>query len=201
VIEINAIETKSMSAVILAGGKSTRMKEDKALLDISGVPLIRAVARNIESYFREIIISAYSKETYGFLPYRIVVDKEPGQGPLMGILCGLEASSNPVNFVIACDIPEIDTSFLREMIPFTDDYEIVVPVSGKNNDNFEPLFAFYNKSLIPRIENLLNRRIRKIIELFALAKVKYIPFEGDKKGWYHNLNTASDYKNYLASKD
>ena len=192
------LKQNRISAIILAGGKSSRMNEDKALIPISGVPLVQSVARQMETYFQEVIVSVHSLEPFRFLPYPLVPDKYPGQGPFMGILCGLEASSHDVNFVIACDIPEIDFEFIHYMQSFTDEYEIVVPVSGE--DHYEPLFAFYNKSLLPRIEDLLfKQKKRKILEIFPIAKVKYIPFHGE--GWYHNLNTESDLKLYLKEKE
>ncbi|UCH98004.1 MAG: molybdenum cofactor guanylyltransferase [Candidatus Aminicenantes bacterium] len=186
---------QKMSAIILAGGKSVRMKDNKALLPIRGIPLIQRLSQNLENHFQEIIISAQSVELFDFLPYRVVMDEQPDQGPLMGILCGLEASANPINFVIACDIPEINIPFLHRMIAYTNQYEIVVPVSGE--DKYEPLFAFYNKSLVPRIKNLLKQQTRKIIKLFPLAQVKYIPLENT--GWYYNLNSTEDYQKYIKS--
>jgi molybdopterin-guanine dinucleotide biosynthesis protein A len=188
-----------MSAIILAGGRSRRMKEAKALLPVDGIPLIQVIARRIEPYFGEIIISAgdHSRESLAFLPYRIVLDKEPDRGPLMGILSGLEAARTPVNFVIACDIPEVDTEFLQRLMVHALDHEIVVPVSGENK--YEPLFAFYHKDLAPRIQDLLDRGIGKIIELYSLARVKYIRMEG--RGWYRNLNTRGDYREYLKTRN
>ena len=181
------------SAVILAGGKGTRMKGEKAFLSVSGEKLIEKVARNLEPYFGEIIISARSKEMFDFLHYDVVVDVKPGCGPLMGILSALRFSANPVNFVIACDIPEIDIGFLEEMASFTADYDIAVPTSGEHR--FEPLFAFYNKSVIPVIEDLLEQGLRKINRLFPKCRTKYIPLKNS--GWYYNLNTVDDYRNYL----
>jgi molybdopterin-guanine dinucleotide biosynthesis protein A len=186
---------QKMSAIILAGGKSARMKENKAFLTIQGMPLIQRIGRNLEHHFQEIIISAQSAELFDFLPYRVVVDEQPDQGPLMGILCGLEASTNPVNFLIACDIPEIDIPFLHQMMAYTNQYEIVVPMSGE--DKYEPLFAFYNKSVIPLIKDLLKQHTRQVNKLFRLTKVKYILLENT--GWYYNLNSTEDYRRYLNS--
>lgn len=191
-----------MSAVILAGGRSLRMEEDKSLLMVSGLRLIEKIARDLEPYFREIIISANreTRDRYSFLPFRAAADNNPGQGPLRGILTGLRASLNPVNFVIACDIPEINIPFLQKMMTFTftDQYDIVTPVTAEGK--YEPLFAFYHKRLIPSIETLLEKGVRKVIELFPMHRVKYIPMEGDGRNWYYNLNTIEDYRRYIKDK-
>ena len=134
---------------------------------------------------------------YSFLPFRVIADKEPGQGPLRGILTGLQTSVHPVNFVIACDIPEINVPFIQKMMAHAGEYDIVVPVTSEGK--FEPLFAFYHQRLIPSIEALLEQGIRKVIKLFPLCSVKYIPMEGE--GWYYNLNTNEDYQGYLKVKE
>jgi molybdopterin-guanine dinucleotide biosynthesis protein A len=167
---------------------------------VSGLRLIEKIARDIGPYFGEILISS-SRETmdrYSFLPFRVVADNEPGQGPLRGIVTGLLASTHPVNFVMACDIPEINVPFLQKMMTFTctDQYDIVVPVTEEGK--FEPLFAFYHRRLIPSIEMLLEKGVRKVIELFPLCPVKCIPMEG--RNWYYNLNTIEDYRGYIKDK-
>ncbi|MCK4762233.1 MAG: molybdenum cofactor guanylyltransferase [Candidatus Aminicenantes bacterium] len=169
------------------------MEKNKALLTISGFTLIERVVRNLEPYFGEILISAQNPALFDFLPYKIITDEQPGQGPVMGILSGLRASANEVNFVTGCDIPDIDVSFLERMIAYTSGYDVVVPVSGE--DKYEPLFAFYNKSVIRCIDQLLARGHRKIIKLFPMCRTKYISFENS--GWYRNLNTMADYRAYV----
>lgn len=183
-----------MSAIILAGGKSQRMNGNKALIMMpGGVTLIEKIAGDIKPYFREILIVTRPGEELGFLPYRIIVDEQPDQGPLMGILSGLRASVTEINFVIACDIPEINFHFLEIMISNTERYRVVVPVTGQ--DKFEPLFAFYHRSLIPDIEELLEQDQRKVSKIFSKCPTKYVPMEDT--GWYLNLNTAEKYHAYL----
>ena len=187
---------KEITAVIMAGGKSSRMKRNKALLEVSGEKMIEKIARALEGRFKEIMISTQSKETYAFLPYRTVTDDIPDQGPLMGILCALKASNTDINFVTACDIPEADMAFVESMMAFAGDYDVVVPVS--KGDKFEPLFAFYHKSAIPEIEKMLTEGDRKTSNLMLRAHVKQIPMENNP--WYHNLNTDGDYRSYLEKK-
>ena len=184
---------QDMSAIVLAGGQSRRMKQDKALLPLNGKSLVESVASQLEPYFADIIVSAREGQALDFLPYRIAVDRSSGQGPLMGILSGLEASRTPYNFVIACDIPQIDIRFLESMLEHVRGHDVVVPVSG--DSKYEPLFAFYQKRLIPHIQDLLSKGIRQIIKLYPLAEsVKYVPMPGGN--WYFNLNTLEDFNNY-----
>ena len=185
-----------MSAIILAGGNSKRMNGNKAFLPVYGIKLIERVAANMEPYFEEIIISAHSEKMFEFLSYRVVIDEQPDSGPLMGILSGLRASSRNINFVIACDIPEINLLYIKKMIVYVDKYDIVVPFLEANK--YEPLFGFYNKNLILVIEDMLDQKIRKISELFFRCRTKYVPFENN--GWYHNLNTMEDYYKYIKVK-
>jgi molybdopterin-guanine dinucleotide biosynthesis protein A len=187
------MDKSEMAAVILAGGKSARMKMDKALLPVSGVPLIEKIGRLLESHFNEIIICADSVSKYDFLPYRVVADEEPGQGPLMGILSGLRASTRSLNFVMACDIPQIDTSFIELMHGYTDRFDIVVPLTKGLLP--EPLFAFYKRAVIPAIEDLLKNGIRKIINLYDRRPTRFVRMENSD--WLHNLNTNEEYEQYL----
>jgi len=186
----------AMSAIILAGGKSSRMKENKALLRVDGKYLIERVIENVKPYFQEIIISTQEPGVFDFLPYPIVLDEEKNQGPIMGILMGLKASSNSLNFVIGCDIPEIYPPFMLKLIDQAARYDIVVPLTGA--DKYEPLFAFYRKSVVPCIEKLLADNQRKIIKLYDICRTKTVAFENN--GWYRNLNTISDYRDYLSKK-
>ena len=184
---------QNISAIILAGGKSTRMNGNKALLPVYGKKLIEKIAHTLAQYFAEIIISAQCNKQFAFLKHKTVLDEKPGLGPLMGILSGLRASTSPANFVIACDIPEINLAFVEEMIGYTDEYDIVVPETGENK--YEPLFAIYNKDVIPHIEKLLNGGERKIVKLFPKCRVKFLPMKDT--GWFFNLNTLKDYNQYI----
>ncbi|MCP4217553.1 MAG: molybdenum cofactor guanylyltransferase [bacterium] len=134
----------------------------------------------------------HSPGRHQFANYRTVVDQAPGQGPLMGILTGLRASSNAINFVVACDIPDIDGPYLDTLLALAPDYDIVVPVSGQ--EKYEPLFAVYNKRVIPIIEETLAAGKRKIIAIYDKCNTKCIAMEPND--WYKNLNTPKEYKEY-----
>ncbi len=186
------------TAIILAGGKSSRMRgEDKSLLPINGKPMIKYIFDQIYDIFDEVIIGANDFEKYKFLNCKIVPDLEPENGPLMGILSCLKESKNDLNFITACDIPEMNLKLIQNMLNLATDYDAVVPV--KDMDNQEPLYAVYKKTLISNAELVIKSGKRRIIEIFKNMNVKYIDF--DYQGWYQNLNMKDDYLKFVTKKD
>ncbi|NCU32376.1 MAG: molybdenum cofactor guanylyltransferase, partial [Candidatus Moranbacteria bacterium] len=112
----NWIVKEKATAIVLAGGKSSRMGEDKSLLPVNGRPLIAHIVDQLRDRFDEIIIGANDPEKYAFLNLPVVTDIEKDKGPLMGIYSCLNASTNDVNFVTACDIPVMNTKLISDML-------------------------------------------------------------------------------------
>lgn len=185
---------ENATAIILAGGKSSRMGRDKSLLSTTNLPLIGKIVSQLEDHFQEIIIGANDIEKYRFLNLPVVPDREEGKGPLMGIYSTLLHSKHEINFVVACDIPDINIEYVKELIRQAKDHQIVVPTW--NDGKHEPLFAVYKRSILDNVKNLLDAGQRKISLLFELVDVKYAPLPDDIK-WYKNLNTLEDYKKYI----
>jgi len=109
----------------------------------------------------------------------------------MGIASALGFSENEVNFVTACDIPDIEVSFVRRMLVEAEGFDIVIPVDKDGRS--EPLFAVYNKSVLGPINEVLRKGGRKISDVFSRCRVKYVELEGD----IVNLNTKAEYEEYL----
>lgn len=186
---------REATAGIIAGGRSLRMQRDKSLLPIRGRPMIQHIADQLTLYFNEIIINASAPEKYTFLEARVAPDKIPGQGPLMGISAVLKAAQNEKVFVVACDIPDINLDFVRRLLAEASHYDCVIPISGQ--DELEPLFAVYRKSVLPVVDDLLESGKRQIRLLYPRVKTKYLAM--GKADWYRNLNTITDFKNYQRS--
>jgi len=182
-----------ISAVILAGGESTRMGRDKVHLTINGKILLEHLYDELIQFFDEVIISV-AKKTEPLIPNTLMApDLIPGKGPLMGIYSGIRASSNLVNFVIACDIPRIQFSLLRKLLSCSLQYDIVVP--SFEPGKYEPLFAVYTKDVIASAKALLEKDKRRVSNLFSVCKTKII--KASDSNWYVNLNTPEDYKNFM----
>ena len=99
--------------MILAGGSSTRMKSNKALLPYSGELFIERIYRQLSEVFPEVILVTNAPEQYRFLPCRMVPDEFPGMGSLAGIHAGLKQSRTEHIFVVACDMPYLNSDLIR----------------------------------------------------------------------------------------
>ncbi len=180
------------TAIILAGGESCRMGADKSMLSIKGRSMIETICEQLSGSFEQILISANEADKFAHLGFEVVTDKIAGHGPLMGIASALEASSNELNFVVACDIPKIKLTYIYQMLTeaVESGADIVVPTTGK--DKYEPLFAVYRKSALEAINNVLSSGGRKISDVFELCKVKNVELWASLV----NLNTMAEYKEF-----
>lgn len=180
------------AAIILAGGKSSRMGKDKAHLSIKGKPMIARLFEKLQGNFDRILVSSSEPEKYAFLNVQVVPDKYPDQGPLMGIASAMQASGCERNFVIACDIPEPNLHLVRKMLRKSRNCDAVVPVF--KGDKIEPLFAVYKRSLLPLIQETLSLGKRRIRDFFEFCKVKKLEIEDMET--LRNINTLKDFEEY-----
>ncbi len=180
------------TAIIMAGGKSLRMGCDKSMLPFEGRPIIEHIFKQLGPHFDQILISSNDTAGYDFLDAQVISDREQGLGPLMGIASAMRASANELNFVVACDIPDIPISLVRRMFRGAGDFDVVMPRTGQSK--FEPLFAMYKKSTLAAIDDALAAGIRKIIVPLEKCKVKYIDISPAE---IKNLNTENDYHKFV----
>ena len=113
----------------------------------------------------------------------------------MGIASALRASVNEVNFVIACDMPEIDIGLVKAMLRQAGDYDAVVLKVG--SALYEPLFAVYRKSALPAIEGVLRSGSNRVVDSLARCRVKYVDLSGRQ---LKNINTKAEYRGLVEEK-
>ncbi|MHC4434017.1 MAG: molybdenum cofactor guanylyltransferase [Planctomycetota bacterium] len=176
------------TVIILAGGGSSRMGRDKSMLPVAGKPMIKHIYEQLQPHFAQTLVSSNNATLHDFLGATVVADDVAGRGPMMGIVSALRASANDVNFVVACDMPEIDTVLMRAMLRQASDYDAVVPKVGA--DLYEPLFAVYRKSALPVMEALLESGNNKIIDSYSRCRVLYVDLDGRQ---FRNINTRAEY--------
>jgi molybdopterin-guanine dinucleotide biosynthesis protein A len=183
------------TAILLAGGDSTRMGQDKAMLPIGGQPMIKHVYEQLQPHFSQILVSLSNASLHDFLGVTVVADEVAGRGPLVGIASALKASASNVNFVMACDMPEIDAGLIRAMLRQVGDYDAIVPKVGP--ELYEPLFAVYKKSALPAIEQVLKLGSNRVIDCFYHCRVKYIDLPSRH---FRNINTKAEYRGLVEEK-
>ena len=133
----------NLSAVILAGGQSTRMGRDKAWVELAGRPLIaRALSTLRTSGIEEIYISGRAAADYSALRCPVLLDRESGSGPLAGIERALDTTAAPLVLVLAVDLPHMTAAFFRKLAGRCGPLAGVVP---ELNGELEPLAAIYPK--------------------------------------------------------
>jgi len=188
--------TDEISAILLAGGRSRRMGRDKAGLKLDGqLTLLRSIADKLKAISHQVIVSTDGRRYEGLDDDIIWADDVyPGGGSLVGLYSGLRVAERDYALVVACDMPFINADLLRYMIARPRDYDILAPKTG---DKIEPLHAIYAKRCLPAIEKLLAAGRKKIIELYAEVKVRYLtPEEIDRYDPRHraffNVNTPEE---------
>jgi len=185
------------TAIIMAGGKGSRMGQEKYLLPVDGHPMIEHICNKLRPHFKQLLISANNADRFSFLGIDVVPDRFPDRGPLMGIASALEASVHDVNVVVACDMPDIDVAFVKRLLRESIGYEGVVPVTGTSR--LEPMCAVYRKSILKTMNEALSSGDRKVSEVLRRCKIKYI--EVSDAPWFRNINTMKDYEAYIASRN
>ncbi len=179
------------NAIVLAGGSSTRMGHDKATLPWHGGSLLAHIVGILRPRCDGVFVGG-GQGTDDLDPaIPIVPDRQPGQGPLMGLASCLAASDRELNLVVGCDMPQLDAHYLdRLLAATTPDIDAVVPRQA--DGRWEPLLAVYRRSrVLPVVERGLTggtRRLRTILPNLRIAAVEA------PTGWYRNLNTPADYR-------
>lgn len=189
-------ETKPLAAcgVILAGGQSSRMGTNKALLDLGGTTLIERLTRRFTSWFEQVVVVTNAPELYTFLGLPMAGDRIPGLGPLGGLEAGLTASRYEHAFFAACDMPFVSEPFVRYLLTQAPGHDVVVP---RIDGEYEPMHAVYARSLLPAIRNNLDTRRLKLLSIYEGARVRAVSEDevrgfGDPARLFFNCNTPAD---------
>lgn len=186
-----------VTSIILAGGKNLRLGRNKALEVIEGKSIIERVFDRLEPLSKDIVVVT-SWEQFD-LPVgqrvEVVADIYPEKGPLGGIYSGLMASKSPINVIVACDMPFLNTGLLRYMIGLTGEHDAVVP--RLQNNMIEPLHAVYASKCLARIDEQISNNRLSIHEFLNGMDVRYLEYEESRKIdpellSYFNINYQSD---------
>ncbi|OGU26467.1 MAG: molybdenum cofactor guanylyltransferase [Geobacteraceae bacterium GWF2_54_21] len=191
----NSGRIRGVTGVILAGGHSSRMGSNKALLPFQGGRFIEAIHRRFSELFPEVLLVTNNPEQYDFLPCRKVADLYPGMGALAGLHSGLKHAAMPHIFAAACDMPWMNSVLIMRLAGLRDTAEVIIP-QGENG--LEPLHAVYGKRCLGPMEESLAADRRRIVSFFPLVRVRQLRQEqvaAIDPGFdsFRNVNTPADY--------
>lgn len=199
-----SLKTRNISpvtGVILAGGKSRRMGENKALLQLGGDSLIGHVIRRMRLVTNELLLITNSPAEYTHLDLPMYADIVPNTGALGGIYTGLTHASHDSVLCVACDSPFFAPRLLTYLVSVLAEYDAVMPYTtsrDKTHLTLQTLCAAYSKSCLSIIERMLQESELRIHALQEWAHIKRISpetwqkFDPDGMSFF-NINTPEDF--------
>ncbi|MGG3469410.1 molybdenum cofactor guanylyltransferase [Neobacillus pocheonensis] len=186
------------AAIILSGGKSSRMGTNKALLIINEQTNLERMSESLKTVFEDIILVTNEPKEYEFLEVKMTSDQYPGMGPLAGLHAGLLASKYDVNFMVACDMPFVSAELAAVLVELCGDYDAVIPVI---NGTQHPLFAVFKKIAAEKAANCIEAGNLRMKQLLEQLNVRYVT-ENDLKNFtqmdiervFFNMNHPNEYE-------
>jgi len=192
----NNKENFRLTAIILAGGKSSRIGVDKnkAMLKLNGKYLLDIVISKLKRITGDIIIVGPPEKYPSYK--QVVPDLFNQKGLLVGLYSGLKASTSRYNLVVGCDMPFLNVELLQYMGDKIDSNDIIIPRYAKSY--VEPLCAIYSKDCLEVIKKNIGDGILSIRRIFPYLKVRYIEEEEIKRvdsdfNSFFNINYKEDF--------
>ena len=186
------------TAIILSGGKSSRMGTNKALLKINEKTNIERIADTLKGSFNDIILVTNHPEDYQFLGLKMVSDQYPDSGPLAGVHAGLVSTNADTNFIVACDMPFVSVELAEVLVNKCADYDAVIPVI---NGVQHPLFAVFQKRVMGEVARSIEAGRLRMKHLLDHLNVRYVTEKDletnssiDLERVFFNMNYPNEYE-------
>ena len=181
-----------VSGFVLAGGASSRMGRDKALLAYRGTSLLDHIASLVRRACGSAIIVG-DPARYSHLSYPVVPDFVSGCGPLAGVITALQVSNTEWNLVVACDMPALSLGVLRSLLDAAAQSRAhCVAATGPGGEG-EPLCAVYHQDCLPILEQALRDNRLKMRDLLTEIRAETLPMEA---GALANANTPAEWREF-----
>lgn len=179
-----------VTGVILAGGRSKRMGQDKAQLQVSGQTLFTRMLELMQSLFSNVIIAG-DRPDLSQPDVPAIPDIYPGSA-LGGIHTGLVTAETDWVFIAPCDMPYPDQRVIESLLLHRDDHDAVVP---RTPAGFEPVFALYHKNCLKQMEPMLEQNQFRIYTFYQNIDIHFLTPKNMPQDWQRsllNLNTPED---------
>jgi molybdopterin-guanine dinucleotide biosynthesis protein A len=188
-MESTSTENERVTGIVLAGGKSSRMGTDKALLLYKGIPLVSHAVSLLKQVCSNVIISA-NTTGYAFTGCDVFPDEFTISASMAGIATALAHSETEWNVVLSCDMPLIDPGFIRSMLDVKTGYDVIAPIHA--DASIEPLCAVYNKRVMDTLIHHLSEG-QYSLRNFILESAYRLIETGSSRAMFLNVNTEQDF--------
>ncbi len=186
---------------ILAGGKSSRMGTDKALLIFNGKPFIQHISEVLLSIFERVIVVSDQNEKYEFLNLPIYSDLYKNCGPLAGIHSAFVNTQSDGVFITSVDLPLINVSAIQYILNQKCDADAILYYI---DNQVQPLFGLYNRRCLMKIENQLKQKRYSVLEFLNTIHTNIIQLNltqiDSLSEILQNINSPKDYQSLFKKK-
>lgn len=190
---------EEIGAGILAGGRSSRLGQDKAFLQWDGQSLLERTIQACRG-FEQVLVSVDRKERFAYLAEQLVEDELQNFGPVEGIYQLLRACQTPYLLIVATDMPYLQPEFLHRLANTLEPWmqALVLRVKGQ----LEPLCSIYSKEALPYLHQMRQAGVHQIRPLYEKVQTAYVDLEtlGAPENLVENINTQADYQALLQGK-
>ena len=195
-------------AIILAGGRSSRMGQDKASLEISGKSMVERLFLNLSPIVAEVVVMRAPGQTMPKIPeelrnrVRVGWDSVKDRGPLQGIVDALPLLNSVIDkvFLLTCDLPYVTTEWLQTLKDImTDEFDLVCT---EENEIINPLLAIYRRPVLEPASKLLAEGKSRPISLWDGWRMANLSAPEETPWICRDVNTPEEYKeaqNYLTT--
>jgi molybdopterin-guanine dinucleotide biosynthesis protein A len=179
------------AGIVLAGGSSSRMGQDKAWLLYQGKPFIQHAIDALTPHCSQLFISS-KDASYGSLGVKQIPDLLPGLGPAGALLSCLSAVENDLLMVVPCDLPLVTHSVLNHLVADSNEFDAVV---AKVNGRLIPVCGVYHRSALEVLSEEVGAGRLKLQGILEGLKVQVVDFDAlGLKNRFFNVNSFGDYQ-------
>lgn len=184
-------------ALVLAGGKSSRMGEDKALLQFWGKPLLTRVCEVAENVKLPVyILTSWPEKYQEILPesYQFLLEKNPGNGPLVALAQGLQMISADWVLLLGCDLPLLNSEIIHHwMTQLKEVPEHVLAMVPYYQSSWEPLCGFYRKQALINLQGFIELGARSFQLWLSQIDVIKLSLGEEEAAMLFNCNTPEEF--------
>lgn len=199
------VNMKEWTGIILAGGLSSRMGSNKALLPLDGSIVMEHVASAIAPAVSRVIVAAGpNADAYQAFGYTCVQDSYPGKGPLAGLHAAFEASETEWNLVCACDMPLVQPSLFTAMQRLVESDKTHPAMVPRLDGRVHPLVGIYHIDVLPSLEQCLIEDRLRVTRWLEEVGCRYVEAEDlgragvlDAAAQLSNMNTMQEYQDLV----